>query len=350
MTGLDLRSTTAGEIDATAGTIEAAQSECGMIPWFPGGHCDPWNHVEAAMALAAAGRVRAAERAYRWLAGTQLGNGAFYNYFHSDGSVKDRRLDTNVTAYLATGLWHHYLATADESFLSELWPALERAVEFVLGLQRPGGELIWSLSPSGERERYALLTGSSSAYLSLRCALACADVVGREKPEWELAAGRLRHAVARREENFAPKKRYAMDWYYPVLSGALPDVSGRERLAESWDRFVIEGRGVRCVADKDWVTTAETAECAIACLVVGWREEAAALLSFLRDQRDPSGSYTTGRVYPARSSFPRSERTTYSAAAAVLALDACYEVSPAARLFLGGGLPLGLDLEEQATV
>ena len=23
----------------------------GMIPWFPGGHADPWNHVEAAMAL-----------------------------------------------------------------------------------------------------------------------------------------------------------------------------------------------------------------------------------------------------------------------------------------------------------
>ena len=22
-----------------------------MIPWFPGGHCDPWNHVECAMAL-----------------------------------------------------------------------------------------------------------------------------------------------------------------------------------------------------------------------------------------------------------------------------------------------------------
>ena len=26
-----------------------------MIPWFPGGHCDPWNHVESAMALDVAG-------------------------------------------------------------------------------------------------------------------------------------------------------------------------------------------------------------------------------------------------------------------------------------------------------
>ena len=26
-----------------------------MIPWFPGGHCDPWNHVETTMALDVAG-------------------------------------------------------------------------------------------------------------------------------------------------------------------------------------------------------------------------------------------------------------------------------------------------------
>ena len=26
-----------------------------MIPWFEGGHCDPWNHVEAAMALSVGG-------------------------------------------------------------------------------------------------------------------------------------------------------------------------------------------------------------------------------------------------------------------------------------------------------
>ena len=40
----------AHEVVATAASIAAVQRHDGMIPWFEGGHCDPWNHVEAAMA------------------------------------------------------------------------------------------------------------------------------------------------------------------------------------------------------------------------------------------------------------------------------------------------------------
>ena len=46
---------TAAEVLATAQSIAEVQRADGMIPWFPGGHCDPWNHVEAAMALRCAG-------------------------------------------------------------------------------------------------------------------------------------------------------------------------------------------------------------------------------------------------------------------------------------------------------
>ncbi len=42
---------TAAELDATARHLAALQQPNGMIPWFPGGHCDPWNLVESAMAL-----------------------------------------------------------------------------------------------------------------------------------------------------------------------------------------------------------------------------------------------------------------------------------------------------------
>ena len=45
----------ADEIAETAETIIALQLVTGMIPWFDGGHCDPWNHVETAMALDVAG-------------------------------------------------------------------------------------------------------------------------------------------------------------------------------------------------------------------------------------------------------------------------------------------------------
>ena len=74
---------------------------------------------------------------------------------------------------------------------------------------------------TGFLEEYALLTGSSSIYHSLRCAIACAERLGHERPDWELAAGRLAHAVAHQPDAFAPKEEFAMDWYYPVLAGAL---------------------------------------------------------------------------------------------------------------------------------
>ena len=60
------------EVAATVDAIAAVQLPDGMIPWFPGGHADAWNHVEAAMALMVGGRRREAERAYEWLAGAQL--------------------------------------------------------------------------------------------------------------------------------------------------------------------------------------------------------------------------------------------------------------------------------------
>src|SRR5204863_3456042 len=57
---------TADEILASAATIAALQLPSGMIPWNPGGHFDPWNHVETAMALDVAGFHAAAAQAYRW--------------------------------------------------------------------------------------------------------------------------------------------------------------------------------------------------------------------------------------------------------------------------------------------
>lgn len=338
------------ELSATLDTIEGVQSPSGMISWFEGGHCDPWNHVEAAMALSVGGRRLAAERAYDWLVSSQHGDGSWFNYYAADGSVEDARLDTNVCAYIATGVWHHYLVTKDRGFVEECFSALSAAIDFALSWQQAGGEIVWSIRPDGSPESYALLTGSSSVYFSLRCAVACAELIGLERPEWELAAGRLRHAICYRPELFAPKERYAMDWYYPVLTGALAGADARQRLRAGWGRFVIEQSGVRCVSDQRWVTAAETAECVLACLGTGMRGDAEQLFSWVQDQRDPDGSYTTGRVYPERSTFPHEERSSYTAAAIVLANDALTDSSPAARLFLSreGDLPAGFDLESVA--
>jgi len=141
-----------------------------------------------------------------------------------------------------------------------------------------------------------------------------------------------------------------MDWYYPVLSGALEPSHGSDRIDQRWSELVIEGRGVRCVADRSWVTAAETAECAITLLTIGRQDEAVSLLEWVQDQRCPDGSYMTGLVYPQRSSFPTDERSSYSAAAMILALDALEAAGPASGLFFGRSLPTGrvLDLNSEA--
>jgi hypothetical protein len=332
----------------TIESIRAVQLHNGMIPWFDGGHADPWNHVEAAMALAVGGARREAERAYEWLRATQRQDGAWHTYYLANGQIEEPRLDTNVCAYVATGVWHHFLVTRDSGFLEEYWPLVERAVEFVLCWQRPGGELVWSIDPDGTPGRYGLLTGSSSAYFSLRCAIACAGQLGYERPGWELAAGRLRHAIALNTGGFASKDEFAMDWYYPVLAGALDLETAEDRIDERWSEFVIDQRGVRCVSDRPWVTAAETAECAMALASIGRRQQAATLLGWVQQQRCPDGSYTTGVVYPEQSTFPPGERSSYTAAAIVLAVDALSGLSPARHLFVGERLPRGLDLDAEA--
>jgi len=333
--------------------LARAQRADGMVPWAPGLHADPWNHVEAAMALTVGGFLDEARAAFRWLASVQHDDGSWCTYYlpSAPGGVEDPNRDTNVCAYAATGVLHHLRSTGSRAVATGLWPMVERAVGFVLAHQRPDGALTWSVGPggvagpAGPLGRGALLTGSASAYHSLRCAVALAEELGMERPEWELAAGRLATAVAFGDEVFEPKRAWAMDWYYPVLCGAIGGDAGRTRLADGWDRFVTEGLGVRCIDAHPWYTGAETAECATAHAAVGLKDQAAALLHWASRLRRPDGGYWTGTVEPVGATFPHRERSTYTAAAIVLADDCLYGRGPASGIFRGEGLPAGFDLD-----
>ena len=125
-----------------------------------------------------------------------------------------------------------------------------------------------------------------------------------------------------------------MDWYYPVLAGVLTGSEARARLALRRRVFVHEGEGVRCVSNQDWVTTAETCECAMAYLAAGDRAAAMTLFEWAQRLREPDGSYLTGRAFPANVSYPDQECTTYSAAAVLLAADALAGDSPTSGLFV----------------
>ena len=323
----------ADDVLATAGHIAEWQLPSGMIPWFPGGHADVWNHVEAAMALDLCGYHDEVERAWEWLASTQHRSGAWHQYYLAD-RVEQDKLDANTIAYVGAGMWHHFLLSGDHGFLEELWPRLQRAIDFVLDLQTPQGEILWARHADGTPWSFALLTGSSSIWHSLRCAIAVAEELGHERPDWELSAARLGHVIRNRPDAFAPKHRWAMDWYYPVLSGVIRGAAGRERLTERRATFLFEDKGVRCVSDRPWITAAETCECAMAHLSVGERSISFELYEQAQALREDDGSYWTGIVYPDRTHFPGNERSTYTAAAVILATDALGASSPASGLFV----------------
>jgi hypothetical protein len=338
---------TRAAVEETASWIASAQLRSGLIPWFPGGHADPWNHTEAAMALVAGGLVAEAEAAYRWLGDAQLADGSWCLYYLADG-VEEPRRDPNVCAYIATGVWWHHAETGDRGFLVEMWPVVRAAIDFVVGLQLPRGEIAWSRDVDGTAGRFALLTGNASILHSLRCAIAIANMLGEDCLAWEISASRLRRAILHRPDAFADKSRWAMDWYYPVLSGALGAAEASARLASGWQTFVMPGVGIRCVADQPWVTAAETSECVIAFDVAGRREEARALLRLLDHFRDWDGAYWTGCVHPECVRYPGAERSTYTAAAVMIANHIVGDLGRGADLFRGTTMAPVIDLDEPA--
>jgi hypothetical protein len=312
--------------------IRSLQKPSGEIPWSAGGKTDPWDHVESAMGLTVAGYHEEAQQAFHWLKATQLADGSWWAATR-EGIPEDRTRDSNHASYLAVGLYHHYLATGDRGLLQELWGTMEAGIDYALSLQAATGEIHWAKDGDGVTDRMALLTGSSSVYLSLKCALALAELLRRRRRHWEEARVRLREAIRLRPSTFnMMKARYAMDWYYPVLCGAMTGEEACRRIDRSWDKFVVPEWGVRCVSDEPWVTTAEGCELVLTLSAMGDRERAAIVFGWLTDKRYGDGSYWMGVTFPDGVIWPE-ERTSWTTAAVLLAADALQGWTPAARLF-----------------
>ena len=334
----------AHDVAATAASIASVQEPDGAIPWTRGGHTDVWNHVEAAMALLVGGQTEAAHRAYDWCLATQRPDGS-WPLRYAQGAVEDPAAETNMSAYLAVGVWHHWLVHHDEPFVRRTWPAVRAALDFVVGQQLPFGGIAWaephpvppdSAAGPGAREG-ALLAGSSSIFHALTAGLALSELMEDPQPDWELAAGRLRHALRRHRDLFLDRSTYSMDWYYPVLGGAVRGDEGRDLLAPRWDDFVVPGLGIRCVDTNPWVTGAETCELVLALDALGDRARALMLLREMQHLRSDSGAYWTGYVWPDEAVWPR-EQTTYTAAAVVLAVDALSTTTRGSDIFRGTSL------------
>jgi hypothetical protein len=289
------------------------------------------------------GEVEAAERAYAWVPTMQRADGSWPMKIVA-GEAEDERGEVNMSAYLAVGIWHHWLVRRDQRFVRRFWPSVRAGLDWVVSQQLPFGGIRWTPT-----EDFALLAGSSSIYQSLRAGVALAELLDDPQPEWELAGGRLGHAIREHRELFADKSTYSMDWYYPVLGGAVRGRAAYELIESRWDEFVVDGLGIRCVDTNPWVTGAETCELAMALDVIGDHRRALRLIADMQHLRGDHGRYWTGWVFADGTNEQEHpdvywpvEHTTYTAAAVILAVDALGEV--AGHSTAGSGIMRGTSL------
>jgi hypothetical protein len=168
----------------------------------------------------------------------------------------------------------------------------------------------------------------------LRSAIAIAETVGDERPDWELAAQSVAESITSHPERFEPKERFAMDWYYPMLAGIVVGDPGVERLREGWDEFVVEGWGIRCVSDRPWITSGETSEFILTLDALQMKDEAFELFGWLQHLRSDDGGFWMGANYPTIDIWPR-QQPTWASGSVLLAWDALSRETVTSGFFRG---------------
>ena len=334
--------------------IKNLQRNDGSITWFSNGIFDPWNHLESVMALNVFKYETEKKIGFQYLVNNQLEDGSWQGQlgsdveididdvkFKGDESNEKTIRDTNFSAYIATACWHDYLINESLEFLKEMWPTIERAIDFVLSYQSINGEIRWAAKDKSAPLDDALLTGCCSIYKSLECAINCASILNIQKKDWQNSLTKLGVAIKNKPELFdrtwESKDRFSMDWYYPILSGVICGKEAEKRLNEKWKIFVVEGIGCKCVSDQPWVTVAETAELAITLLKMGQKKEAEEMLLWAHKWRDSDGSYWMGRQYEKNVFWPK-EKPPWTSASVILAYDSIFKITKGSKLFLDSAL------------
>ncbi len=320
------------DVYAIADLIATTQRESGEIPWCDGQKTDPWDHVEAAMGLTIGGCFKEAQLAFEWLSRVQLSDGSCFSSY-MNGTPEDKTREANMASYVAVGVFHYYLITGDKGFLNKMWNTVRRAIDFTIRLQAPGGEIYWAISPEDKIDPMALLTGSSSIYMSLKCAISVSQILGHEMPEWADSLKKLGNAIRNKPYLFnMTKSRFSMDWFYPVLTGAITGIEAQKRISRSWKKFIVKGQGVRCVSDEPWVTIAETSELSLALSAIGNINLSQIVFNWICSKTYEDGSYWCGFTVPDMTIWPE-EKITWTNAVVLMAADAIYNLTPAGRLF-----------------
>ncbi|WDP90400.1 MAG: phenyltransferase domain-containing protein [Desulfobacter sp.] len=319
-------------IDSVARSIAGLQRDNGDIPWHANGKTDPWDLVESVMGLNISGYHEQALAALDWMVEKQNSDGSWFSSY-MDGVPEDRTTETHMACYMAVGIFHQYLITRDKILLERYWPAMAAGVEFALSLQARSGEIYWAKSPEGKTDPMSLLAGSSSIFMSLKCALAVAGLLGKQKTLWSDGLNRLEVSLQENIHTYnVSKSRFSMYWFYPILSGALRGEKAEARIDKYWNKYMIEDQGCRCVSDQPWVTIAETCELVLALHGMGRKQKAGIVFSWIQNRVFEDNTFWCGYTFPDMVIWPE-EKISWTNAVVLMAADALYGLTPAGRLF-----------------
>ena len=319
-------------LEPVARMIVDVQKKNGEIPWCVDGKTDPWDHIESIMGLTIGGYYEEARLGFQWMVKQQLDDGSWYAYY-KDGKPVDETRDTNISSYIAVGVYHYYRSTGDMPFLSKIWNTVQRGIDFAISMQAPDGEIYWAKSPAGKIDKMALLTGSSSVFMSLKCAVAISYELNIDMPEWRKALRKLGNSLCNSTHRYNISKfRYSMYWFYPILSGALKQNDASKRINKYWSKYMVDGQGVRCVSDSPWITIAETCELVLALYAMGDIKRAETIFNWIIERKFEDGTYWCGYTFPDMVIWPE-EKLTWTNAVVMMAADALYKLTPAHDLF-----------------
>ena len=129
-----------------------------------------------------------------------------------------------MSAYLAVGVWHHWLVRRDHAFVRRMWPVVRRGLDFAVSLQLPWGGIAWSQewhdgAPGrvNEEALLAALVEHPPRAAGGAGDRGAASTTRSRSGSWRAAGWRT--PSAHHEDRFLDKAHFSMDWYYPVLGG-----------------------------------------------------------------------------------------------------------------------------------
>ena len=317
--------------------IKSIQYKSGAIPSNEDGTHDPWDHIESIMGLNIYKDIEASKSAFNWLTHHQNSDGSWYaKYYKTDAIEKNK--PTHFSPYIAVAALHFFRIFNDINFLQSIWSSIELAVNFSVELQQDNGTIPWSINNNNQIENDYLLTGCSSILKSIECGIALSKILNQTEniEKWKKAHLLLSNAIQDPDGKFdliKDRKRFSMDWYYPILSGCLKQQEKLHYINKIFKDFYLDGIGIKCVIEEPWVTVAETSEFILALMCAGYDDEAKRLLFDVINISNEEGIPFMGWQYEQNIFWPE-EKPSWTAAALMLSADCVLDYSDASDLFI----------------